>query len=328
MRYNFVFFNVKLDYWKYSISALNGLHNVKIIKNSIDNDNGILVGIYDLLDYIYKKTNVPTTRLFNKYRFNNTFLDNKPICFVIFGSGLDCVRSRYIDFLREHYDKCKIVLFYGDLVSKDSNKKEMLDKYRNQVDYIISYDPGDAKTYKFGYYEAFYSFDKELAHSGLKNDVFFIGKAKNRIDRIHAAFRYFSENGFACKFYVIDVPKDKQIDDNMIVYNKYLSYEEVVKEVKQSRSILDIVQDSSKGMTIRAKEAIAYDKILITDNEYMNNNPLFPENALFVFNSIEDIDLDLFNKTEKPIYPDKSKDVLNPQHFLEYIDKRLAVMGE
>ena len=119
------------------------------------------------------------------------------------------------------------------------------------------------------------------------SDIFFVGGAKGRLHEIHAIYDKFTEMGYKADFHVVNVNTDDQTRDG-IIYNKYMSYDEVLRHCYSTKIILELVQDGQDGATLRTCESIVLKKKLLTNNRGLLNLDLYTRHAT-IFESVEHI---------------------------------------
>lgn len=297
--YNYVFFNSKDD---------NQLHKnpdgyYTICAKDLENQEGIILVSYPL-DYaptvvrflygvhhtirINKYINLPLKKLWFPYYFQNSFSDNKPICFVLLNAHIS---NDYLDYIKKEYPNCKIVCVHRDLISVGKSIRE--DFCLNpRYDAEFSYDQNDCDKYGLFHFDELESkISVPVAKDGPIADVFFAGKAKDRFPRLLEAYKHFTSDGLSCKFYIVGVPKDKRVALPGIQYaDKNLSYRELLYYTVNSKCILEISQEIAVGYSARFLEAVIYSKKLITDNISIKESKFYYPQYIQCFKRIEDID--------------------------------------
>lgn len=68
-----------------------------------------------------------------------------------------------------------------------------------------------------------------------------------------------------------------------------ISYAENLGAVRESKAILEVCIKGQSANTLRALEAITYDKILITNNERIKESKFYNPKKIIIFRDIEDI---------------------------------------
>ena len=250
----------------------------------------------------------------------------KNTCIILFADCLQLEKMGLSRYLRKMIPGIKIVYYFQDLVATEKTKLDFLNNDRKLADLIYSFDNNDAEQYGMLFHNIPYSLPQEDGMSSeCKYDVCFVGKAKNRLDDILEVHNQLKKKGLKTLFYIVDVPVEKQINGDGIIYGKQISYGNYLKIVKQSKCILEIMQKGGSGNTIRVNEAIAYDKLLLSDNKYLLQNTLYDSKYMRVFESTDDIDVSFINDIQHVEYSNKQK--MLPEEFLKDVEKHLDKRG-
>ena len=265
-----------------------------------------------------------------KYKkVSESFADKQlPVCFILFSDCLDLEKYGLTEKLRKNFANCKIVYFFQDLVSKDKNKKEFLLNHRNIADAIISFDCKDAEEYGLFFYNIPYSTPVQLESGKNVFDICFVGLAKDRISEIFLAYEYLSGKGLKCDFHIVGAKENEKKYIDKIEYCEPMSYYKYLNVLNQSKCILEILQKGGTGNTIRVDEAIAYDKYLITNNEYLNNNSFYYADYMKSYNSITELELDFLKFDKNVIYPDDIKSKISPNELIKFIEDKILKDSE
>ncbi len=186
------------------------------------------------------------------------------------------------------------------------NKVKLLDAY----DKLIFFDDCDVQGYDHVVCDYTYSIESVRKRYMSKYngeddyDVFFIGKVKERYDKILEIYNFLKNNGLKCLFIVNDIDP-KETNDNGIIFNKNLSYEDVLKYSSRSKCILELLQEKATKSTLRALEAITLNKIFLTNNEKISSDSIYDGEHMFVYN--DEFDIVAFKKAlnGKVFYDDK-----------------------
>ena len=220
----------------------------------------------------------------------------------------------------------KVVVIHWDLITKKIRYD--YSSIKNKVDLAITYDKEEAEKYKIHYFqETPYSRIMEIPErTRNKQDVYFLGAAKDRLDKLYKVYYYLKANGVTCKFLIAGVGSEDQITDEGIEYISSISYKENIQNVISSKCILEIVQDGSNDFTLRVQEAIAYKKRLIT-NCSIDLNPYFSNGQLIQFNDVSQINIDTIkNELPQEGYPELLD--MNPFKRLYDIQEQLEKLDE
>ena len=319
MKYNYVIFGTHNDYFKIAYSDVIHLKNVRYITKRIDVNNRFILNIYRI--HKNKKINsvipLPFKCFWNKYAFRGKFEDDNPICFMFF-EGVEWFNEKYIAYLRKTYKGCKIVAYFQDIIERHY-KKERIEKLLALCDLALSYDKGDCDRYNLVLYRDVYS-PIDISAADVKSDVCCIIHAKNRLNKIEKAYDVLTQMGLKCDFYVTGVRDKEHVKKEGITYGEKLPYKEVIRRVKASDTILEIMQEGADGYTLRTGEAIAYGKKLLTDNKSVKDEPFYSPDKIFVFDKPEEIKKEFFDgKTVDYKYLEE----ISPKKLLQYLDDRL-----
>lgn len=270
-----------------------------------------------------KYVSLPFKSIWNSGYFKFDFTNKNSICFIFFSSRTDLEKNGFIKYLRKKYPDSKMVCFFQDLV--DLQKNLDINHIKEVFDLVISYDQADAKRYNILYHPTVYSGILIEKNDKLqKSDVFFLGKAKNRFQKIILIYQYLQELGLKCDFYITNVNPVDQIYYEGIHYISNMTYKENLQHVERTACILEIMQENALGYTMRTLEAIMYDKKLLTDNLAIKTTPFYNPSNIFVVDNIADLDKNhIFfeNISQKVDY--NFKDNISPVRLLEFITDKL-----
>ncbi len=322
MKYNYVFLGSAADYHLVSYGDLNCVPYAKYLYNRIHSQNKLMNTLYRL--HTSPETNrlfrLPWQGIWNRMAFRGRFEEDKPLCF-IFHPRSRWLQNGIIEYLRKKYPDCRVVVHFTDLVRYAY--PEGVEKLIDKLDLCLSFDHADAEKYGMGYYPLVYSPCHVPEDDGVvESDVYFVGKAKDRLPQILAAYEKLRDAGLRCEFYVTSVALEDQKYADEIHYCGQMSYVENLKHVKKTKCLLEIMQGGGHGYTLRACEAIMYDKKIITDNPEIANAPFYAPHRISVFGDVNDIDSSFV--TAEPIVADyRWKDQLSPLKLLAYIDNRI-----
>mgnify|MGYP000015305623 FL=1 len=329
MKYNYIIFNSvesKIDF------NPNGYY--AICYNDVRNHNQIqcidipLQGYCKFWRYLYalhhsarinERINLPFKKIWYPYYFKNEFKDSKEICFIL------QIRLPifYLQYLKEQYHNCKFVSIYRDLrkITEINNPE-----YPNHpiFDLEMTIDKNEAKLYGWHHFEEFESkIDVPKSSSYFESDVFFAGKAKDRLERLLKAYNIFTKAGLRCKYYLTGVPQNKRINLPGIEYaEKFMPYSEMLYHTINSKGILEINQYEAVGYTSRFLEAVMYNKRLITDNKDVMLSKFYSSDNIMCISDILDIDPSFVSSEKIVDYHYNGE--FSPIHLIEKIDLLLT----
>lgn len=233
----------------------------------------------------------------NTLRFED--LDPKKRNYIIFQTGIK-ISAHYIERLKRERNAC-IVLYMPDnfrTMKIAQNKDEFLRFCRHyHVDQVYSFDKKDCKEFGAEFFD-FYSMlpDKvpQKKFEDGKPRILYVGgcRSKERLNTLHALYERLKEQAH-CTFYLNGVDS---VDANRdgIIYNHPLSYAEVVELVQQHDVIVEIMNGNQAGNTLRLKEAVCYNKCLLTNNPFVQESPYYHPEFMQIFKEVDDIDLSRF----------------------------------
>lgn len=300
LKYNYVVFGSPNDYYEYSYGDIikhpdRAVYLSKVKFNS--NSNAFLRLLFKVhTSYkVNRFVNLPFKSLWNKKIFNYKFQNNKQICFIFFSSGefTNQIPYGFIECLKSIYENSKFVVFYQDLIGS-CKRVVSLDDFKEKMDLVMSFDYSDCNKYGLIYYPLVYSDKGNDIKQGENSDIYFCGAAKNRFDTIVESYNFFVERGYSCKYFVItnnksEISRCKNFKDFHTLGS--LSYIDNLRYVKGCKAILEIMQEGGTGHTLRINEAIAFNKKLITNNQYIVHSSAYNPKDVLVFKDVKDIDI-------------------------------------
>lgn len=320
LKYNYIIAGVD-SYYSIVYKDLQSRPNIKCYKNYIDGIKSKFVQLLIRADFniILNKYLQTPFRIFTyPLIFKNVFRDSKPVCYIFLENQYAVVNTSYINYLKREYTSAKFVLYMQDLVS--SLPYYNIDDYKNKFDIIFSYDKGDCEKYNLIYNPTPYSnMGNLLLPVKEKSDIFFCGYAKKRFKAILDVYKKCSAAGLKCVFFIMGVPKEEQIELKGIIYDNPITYEENIAYVKQSKCILEIMQNNATGYTLRLWESIMYNKHLLSNNQAIKNSEYC--NSEYVHFVQDQSSYDWI--TKEVVYSDKIKLALSPLSLIERIDTLL-----
>ena len=244
-------------------------------------------------------------------------LDNlSDYCFVFISDVWDIQFMRY---LKRKYPDSKIVMALRDLVKTKWFYKELVEA--KLVDYWMSYDSGDCEKYGMTYFSEFESKIEVSANNNVPcSDVFFTGRAKQRLPKLIECYDYLTSLGLKCLFIILDAPEEQKEERDGILYtNKYMTYRRMLEYSIRSKCLLDINQEGATGYTSRFLEAVIYNKLLLTNTLGIDGHPLYDSRYIKEFRSIEEVPSSFFEGKENIKYNYNNE--FSPLKFIEKINE-------
>lgn len=302
------------DIYEHCYKDLEGYDNIDLLKGHIKFKFKLEEKIY--LKHFTKKYKLPFRKLWNRRFYKTKFNKNDNLIFILSYVDENLLKYGSIKYLKKKYKNSKFVLFLSDLVIHRRLNMEF-NEVKKLFDAVISFDYNDCQKYELYNHPLVYSAPKENINIEENIDVYFCGKAKDRLDIIMLIFKYLKKQGLNCKFIISEVSDNKREDIEGLIYlDKFMSYEENLEYIKKSKCLLEIMQEGGNGYTLRTCEAVAYNKKIITNNKILKDSEFYDENMMLIFQNIEDIDIN-FIKVQKKDYIDKK--LFSPFKLLEKV---------
>ena len=210
--------------------------------------------------------------------------------------------------LKKKYPHSKLFYMFTNTLSSRVNEKQLrfVENNREKFDMIITFNEIDAVEHNFQFYNQVCSVLNVSIKEENESDIFFCGLDKGRRAIIEQLRNRLESCGIKCDFNIVD-SKHK------------LPYEVIVSKIVQTKCILEILMDTSQsGSSLRAAEAIAYKKKLLTNNAFIKAKEYFNDKQFSYFSTLEDIDVDFIKEAL-----DKSQCVdsmiVSPKRFLDFL---------
>ena len=241
--------------------------------------------------------------------------------YIIFQTGVK-YSPTYIKKLKENYNT-KIILYMPDTIENIgiANDKCSFEKYKKyyQIDRCFSFDPDDCKKYDMEFFD-FYSFIKTDGLSAESTDLLYIGNYRNyeRIEILKDVINAI-KGKLNYKIRLNSVPKNKMKECVGMEVNKPMEYRNIVAYSKKTKCILEIINNGQKGNTLRFKEAVCYNKKLLTNNEAVIHSKYYDPKFIQVFRDVNEIDWEWI---KKDVIVDYGYDgEFSPRNLLEAIKR-------
>ncbi|POD95602.1 hypothetical protein BV924_14820 [Pectobacterium odoriferum] len=199
---------------------------------------------------------------------------------------------------------CKKVLLLKNIVSY--NKKFNINEAKNTFNKIYSFDEEDCRKYNLELLNQMFPFTIERASLFLESnhikeiyDVYYLGKEKNRRKEINETYDILKKSDLNLKFLIFTENKKENNRYNFI--QKPIPYIENLINVINSKAVLEVNIEGQSGLTLRALEAIFFNKKLITNNISIMNYDFYSPNRVFILgvNNLSHINEFLEKKIER-----------------------------
>lgn len=159
---------------------------------------------------------------------------------------------------------------------------------------IITFDANDAKKYNLSYHAQIYSMHlsnfilDKYKYATVSNSAFYIGKDKGRMEKVLFVDKCLKLCDIPTYFRVVTNSLERKEHlafdkTDICITNSQMNYDEYLDNMLKSNIIVEIMQDGQSGITIRALEALFFNKKLITDNIDIINYDFYNKNNIFIF---------------------------------------------
>lgn len=322
MKYKYVIGGVANDFYMASYKDIMLNDAAEYHKEFLDTSSEIIRKFFGVhFGRVNNSISLPFKSFWNPWILRPRNLTEKKICFILFSNYTKFIDTGLFDYWRRKYPGCKLVLFFQDLVK--TNKYKHPEKLKDIFDLVLSFDQEDCKQYNFEYYPLVYSkVSVEDDENIDESDLYFVGKAKDRLNDIIDIFEKCDSAGIKCDFHIVGVDPDLQVHTDKINYCSQMAYRENLKRIKKTKCMLEIMQQGGHGYTLRYCEAIAMGKRLLTNNPEIIHAPFYNADFISIFRSAQDCDTSFI--VDGPNNVDYNfLEELSPNKLLEYIDNKI-----
>ena len=244
---------------------------------------------------------------------------DKDLVFVLYARVYETFGKCITDALRKRYPNSKVCVYFGDILKWF---RISLEQYLRDFDYVFTFDKSESERWGIHFLQepfSYISLDEDT--SSYLYDITYVGDARTseRYNAIIKVYEQCKNANLKCDFHITCVEKEKQKYPDEIDYNCFMDFEEIVKHVIESRTVLEIVQNNGFSPTTRYAEACIYGRNLITNCIGIKNGFYEKDNNIFLLN--EDLKVD----TEWAITPHS----VNKEYYKEKfsIEKFVETIG-
>lgn len=216
---------------------------------------------------------------------------NDEVYFLLYESFHLSYSRGFLQYLRRNFPKAKICFMYWNPVIELIRGK--VQKISDCLDAVITFNEKDAKQYGYQFCPNFpYKLPVYKDKSIPESDVFFIGADKGRLNKLIAIYEKLTNAGLKCDFHIVGVPEEKQKYRNEIIYNKMISYSEVLARVYAAKCVLEVLQGNEDYVSIRTFEALQYHRKLLTESKSSKKLEFYSPKIIQIFDTPECINTD------------------------------------
>lgn len=222
-----------------------------------------------------------------------------------------------------------LVLFCIDSIDSPQMNNGEIVSWFSTFDLVISDSPEDANKYNLFYHMDPYPWNSSEIHNQIvKNDIYFLGRGKNRTDLCVDIYNYLNKKNVSCDFTIVDLEKNLSDTDNksngIKIVNSKVPYNHILNGISQSNCILELISYGN-GASLRYFESIVFNKKLLTNNKDAKKLPFFNPKFMRIIDSVEDIDIEWLKKKEDINY--NYIDEFSVISFLTDVRNELAKKG-
>ncbi|MGY1553108.1 hypothetical protein ACW5CM_15120 [Microbacterium sp. A588] len=191
---------------------------------------------------------------------------------------------------------------------------------------VHTFDPQDARTQGFHLTPPTYFSSQAVdAKTATLRDAYFVGGFKGgRTDTILGVLDRLTSSGASVRFDgATDAGERVALDPppGLILNKSWIPYREVLRHSLDSRCLVEILQGGQHAQTIRYFEAVAYNRLLLTNNPAVTTLPFYDPETMRVFTTPEDIDVDWIRNAPLPNYQYNGEfSPINLPLLKEYVD--------
>nr|WP_241635354.1 hypothetical protein [Fusobacterium gastrosuis] len=260
-----------IDFSKELINYLN--------KKTAYNIIGIPLKINFLEKIIYKFSMIlkKDWTKFWAYSLSKTIkISSKEDFIIIIDSG----RGKYFaPLLRKKYPNNRMAFWFWNIVSDLKNFKDIESIFSRN---IFTFDKNDSLKYNLKYLNQFYwsTNDYEESIPNILYDVVFIGFDHGRREKINLIKEELTKENLLFYFHIVN---ENTLFERYYKKNTILPYYEVRRMTLQSKAILEILKDGQVGLTLRALEALFFNKKLITNNLSIKEYDFYCEENIYIY---------------------------------------------
>jgi len=320
-----ILFSSSYDYYDFLISDLYSVNDV-IVCNSpvkLTLKQRLMLRFILILERYFRRSKI-IKKIYYKYLevFNQIFPSIESHNFdvvYLMDNFLFFDDSRFHYWIKSISKSCKVVSINYNIINSGSNRiKSLYEKF----DLNCSFDLNNCKQYGFYHFWGIYS--KPIYTMNHENNtLFFLGLDKGRLHVIKSIYDASIKFGLTTDFIIINDNADEYSENGFIVQKNRVSYADSITRLNNAGCVLEIVTMGQNGLSLRAIEAIIFNKKLLTNNKAILSSPYFNPKFMRYFESLEDIDFDFISSDITVDYNYKGD--FSPIKLLENIESQLFI---
>ena len=212
----------------------------------------------------------------------DSYIYSNPVCtddvIIVFDTH---TTYKYLNWLCEMCPNKRIILWFWNPALRYNSfarANERVEKW--------SYSKRDAQEWGMHYNSQFF-FDcfaeEATATIGTKPNqpprALFIGREKGRTEKLERLKSEIEEAGMLADIRLIPLPKGKHMRSYR---EKLIPYREIIDAVKTSDVLIDYYADPAAGLSLRAMEALFFEKKLITNRSLMRDEDFYDSHNIYI----------------------------------------------
>lgn len=178
------------------------------------------------------------------------------------------------DVLRRKGYKGRIIYWYWNPVCNCVSPEKI---NRNNCE-LWSFSKEDCEKYSMRYNSTYYFLKPECECIEPQVDLFFVGLDKGRYDRLMKIKCAAEMVGLNVDFRVV---KDSSSCKKGI-YTERMNYKDVVARIKQSKVIVELLQEGQTGVSLRVMEGLIFGKKVLSDNQMVYEEPYYTDQSFCI----------------------------------------------
>ena len=234
------------------------------------------------------------------------------------------IPQRLLWCLRLLQPKCKLVYYLIDGVDRVAQvSKCTVDQvlsFMKQFDAVFTYDSRDAETYHYRFLDSPVWMASDKKDDASEYDVYFCGRDKGRTELLTSIAKRLQAEGLTYEFVVPEEVKDEEAKKHLTV-KPWRPYPETVEEMRNGKCVLEILAKNNYGPSLRYREAVMYNRKLLTNNPGVVSLPYYDPRWMKVFSDASDIDIEWLRRCEPVDYGYKGD--FSAKRFLEKVEAAL-----
>lgn len=254
----------------------------------------------------------------NRYVFRKSSLLGHPKTCVVFTDISACRTD--VQTLRKLHERDNLVMVLV-LVNVMDSKPRLLATRLSAFDQVYSFDQSDCERYGFAFHPTFYSVPSIPSSSiPLVSDAFFVGFAKGRrTAQLTELCHRLAACGGTSDFHLIGA--SRQALSGVDIHTGHrMDYAEALRRLQATNCVVELMGEGQMGLTLRAMEAICFNKKLLTNNPSVKDLRFYQSGFIRVFRDIEEVDVEWMKKREHVDFGYKGE--FSPLHLAGEIARR------